>query len=74
MTIQATTAVKHVKHADQAIQVKQRILTKADPILLELWEVKRQINEEAHFDIAQLAAQANQFDLQKTLAQLQAAR
>lgn len=50
-----------------------RTTANADPILLELWEIKRQINAEAHFDVALLAAQANQFDLQKTLQKLRAA-
>jgi hypothetical protein len=58
------------KHTPQALAAKQRVFTKADPILLELREIKRQINTEAHFDIAQLALQANQFNLQKTLAKL----
>lgn len=49
-----------------------RTLAMADPILLELWEIKRQINTEANFSIAQLAAQANQFDLEKTLQKLRA--
>jgi hypothetical protein len=42
----------------------------ADPILLELWEIKRQINTEAQFDIAQLAKQANQFDITQALKDL----
>ena len=50
----------------------RRILAKSDPILLELWEIKRQLNTEAHFDIAQLAKQANQFDAKKALEALRA--
>jgi hypothetical protein len=58
----------------QALQAAtRRVWSKADPILLELWEIKRQINSEANFDIAQLAKQANQFDLQKTLNLLRTA-
>lgn len=41
-----------------------------DPILLELWEIKRQLNQEANFDIEQLAKQANAFDLKKTMHEL----
>jgi hypothetical protein len=51
-------------------QMPPRIPVKADPILLELWEIKRQINAEAHFDIAQLAKQANQFDIAQALKDL----
>ena len=47
-----------------------RIPAKSDPILLKLWEIKRQINAEAQFDIAQLAKQANQFDIQQALKDL----
>lgn len=50
-----------------------RTTVNADPILLELWEIKRQINVDANFNMTQLAAQANQFDLQKTLQKLRAA-
>lgn len=60
------------EYTPEAIAAKQRIFSKADPILQELREIKRQINAEAHFDIAQLAMQANQFDLQKTLDKLRA--
>jgi hypothetical protein len=60
------------EHTPEAIAAKQRIFAKADPILQELWEIKRQINAEANFDIAQLADRANQFDLQKTLDKLRA--
>jgi hypothetical protein len=42
----------------------------ADPILLELWEIKRQINEQAHFDIAELARRANQFDIKLAMGKL----
>ena len=49
-----------------------RTTANADPILLELWEIKRQINADANFNMTQLAAQANQFDLQKTLQKLRA--
>jgi hypothetical protein len=69
MTTQPTAAAEHT---DSALSAKQRILNKADPILLELWEIKKQLNKEAQFDVAQLASQANQFDLQKTLAKLNA--
>ena len=44
--------------------------SKTDPILLELWEIKRQINEEAHYDIAELARRANAFDLDLAMKQL----
>jgi hypothetical protein len=44
-----------------------------DPILLELWEIKRQINQQANFDIAQLTKQANAFDLQTVMKQLKLA-
>lgn len=50
--------------------IPPRTPTKADPILLELWEIKRQINTEAQFDIAQLAKQANQFDIKQALKDL----
>jgi hypothetical protein len=56
-----------------AMTTKQRNLAKADPILLELWEIKRQVNTAARFDIAQLARQANQFDIKKALAALRTA-
>ena len=42
----------------------------ADPILLELWETKRKLNAQAKFDIAQLANQANAFNLKNALNQL----
>ena len=43
---------------------------KADPILLELWEIKRQLNEEAHYDIAEIARRASAFDLAATMKKL----
>jgi hypothetical protein len=43
--------------------------SKADPILLELWEIKRQLNEEAHYDIAELARRANAFDMDLAMKQ-----
>jgi|JI10StandDraft_1071094.scaffolds.fasta_scaffold75908_2 hypothetical protein len=47
---------------------------KTDPILLELWEIKRQLNEEAHFDIAELARRANAFDIDLAMKQLGVSR
>ena len=44
--------------------------SKTDPILLELWEIKRQINEEAHYDIAELARRASAFDLAAAMIRL----
>jgi hypothetical protein len=44
--------------------------SKTDPILLELWEIKRQLNEEAHYDIAELARRANAFDIDLAMKQL----
>lgn len=44
-----------------------------DPILLELWEIKRQLNQQANFDVAQLAKQANAFDIQNVMRQLNVA-
>jgi hypothetical protein len=41
-----------------------------DPILLELWEIKRQLNEEAHYDIAEIARRASAFDLAATMKKL----
>jgi hypothetical protein len=49
---------------------EKKYSSKTDPILLELWEIKRQMNEGAQFDITKLARQANQFDLKKTLERL----
>ena len=46
----------------------------ADPILLELWDTKRQINQQANFDIAQLAKQANAFDIHGALKKLNVAK
>jgi hypothetical protein len=44
--------------------------SKTDPILLELWEIKRQLNEEANYDIAELARRANAFDIDLAMKQL----
>jgi hypothetical protein len=44
--------------------------SETDPILLELWEIKRQINEQAHFDIGELARHANQFDIKLAMKKL----
>ena len=44
--------------------------SKTDPILLELWEIKRQLNQEAHYDIAELARKANAFDIDLAMKQL----
>ena len=46
------------------------VRSKTDPILLELWEIKRQLNAEAHYDIAELARRANAFDMDLALKQL----
>ena len=44
-----------------------------DPILIELWEIKRQINQQANFDIAQLTKQANSFDVHNAMKKLNVA-
>lgn len=44
--------------------------SKTDPILLELWEIKRELNEDAHYDIAELARRANAFDIDLAMKQL----
>ena len=44
--------------------------SKTDPILLELWQIKRELNEEAHYDIAELARRANAFDIDLAMKQL----
>ena len=44
--------------------------SKADQILLALWEIKRQLNEEAHYDIDGLARRANAFDVDLAMKQL----
>jgi hypothetical protein len=44
--------------------------SKDDPILLELWEIKRQLNAEANYDIAELARRASAFDLAATMKKL----
>lgn len=44
--------------------------TETDTILLELWEIKRELNTQAKFDIAQLANQANAFNLENALRKL----
>lgn len=41
-----------------------------DPILLELWEIKRQLNAEANYDIAELARRASAFDLAAAMKKL----
>lgn len=46
------------------------IRSKTDPILLELWEIKRQLNAEAHYDIGELARRANAFDVDQAMKQL----
>lgn len=43
---------------------------RTDPILLELWEIKRELNQEAHYDIAELARRANAFDIDLAMKQL----
>jgi hypothetical protein len=44
--------------------------SKDDPILLELWEIKRQLNAEANYDIAELARRASTFDLAAAMKKL----
>jgi EAL domain-containing protein (putative c-di-GMP-specific phosphodiesterase class I) len=44
--------------------------SKTDHILLELWQIKRELNEEAHYDIAELARRANAFDIDLAMKQL----
>lgn len=44
-----------------------------DEILEELWEIKRQLNASADYDVAILAARANQFDIDAALAALNTA-
>jgi hypothetical protein len=56
--------------SDLAKPVPRSHKTEVDPILLELWETKRQINAEAKFDIAQLANQANAFDMKNIVQKL----
>jgi hypothetical protein len=55
--------------ADAALNLS-KIRHTADPILLELWEIKRQINQQANFDVALLAKQANAFDVQAAMQKL----
>jgi hypothetical protein len=44
--------------------------SKDDPNLLELWEIKRQLNAEANYDIAELAHRASTFDLATAMKKL----
>lgn len=43
-----------------------------DEVLEELWEIKRQLNAAAEYDVAILAARANRFDIDAALAALNA--
>lgn len=45
-------------------------LGRDDPLLQELWAVKAALNAAAGYDVAQIAEQANRFDLEATLALL----
>lgn len=44
-----------------------------DEILEDLWEIKRQLNAAAEYDVAILAARANRFDIDAALAALNTA-
>ena len=59
---------------ENALSKAAKTRSAADPILLELWEIKRQINQQANFDIAQLTKQANAFDIHKVMEKLNVAR
>lgn len=59
---------------ENALPKAAKTRSAADPILLELWEIKRQINQQANFDIAQLTKQANAFDIHKVMEKLNLAR
>ena len=63
-------ATESVSARTPAQVVSQPARSKTDPILLELWEIKRQLNEEAHYDIAELARRANAFDINLAAKQL----
>jgi hypothetical protein len=56
-----------------ALLIVAKTRSGTDPILLELWDTKRQINQQANFDIAQLVKQANAFDVHAVMKQLKVA-
>lgn len=44
-----------------------------DPVLTELWAIKKQINEEANFSLDTIAARARTFTIEEARARVRAA-
>lgn len=58
---------------DSANLVRRKRSSSDDPVLAELWAIKRQINEEANFSLDPIAERARTFTIEEARARVRAA-
>ena len=58
---------------DAANFARRKRLSSVDPVLTELWAIKRQINEEANFSLDSIAERARTFTIEEARARVRAA-
>ena len=63
-----------INTTDSANLVRRKRSANADPVLTELWAIKKQINEEANFSLDTIVARARAFTIEEARARVRAAR
>lgn len=58
---------------DSANFASRKRSSSADPVLTELWAIKRQINEEANFSLDSIAERARTFTIEEARARARSA-
>ena len=62
-----------INATDAANLARRKRSSSADPILTELWAIKRQINEAANFSLDSIAERARTFTMEEARARVRAA-
>ena len=62
-----------VNTTDAANLARRKRRANADPILTELWAIKKQINEEANFSLDVIATRARTFTIEEARARVRSA-
>ena len=62
-----------IKITDSAIPASGKRAVSVDPVLAELWAIKRQINEEAGFSLVKIAERARYFTIEEARSRVRSA-
>jgi hypothetical protein len=62
-----------INATDAANLARRKRSADADPVLAELWAIKKQINEEANFSLDAIAARARTFTIEEARARVRSA-